>query len=283
MIPVAGPVAPFVSSVDEYRHQFAVSVLGGPTTVVDVAGRRFVIDPTFDAPGPHSHLMKTAGPAVPASALGAVDAVLISHDEHLDNLDEAGRRFARSVPLVVTHPGAAPRLGPPAKGLAAWETLELPERGDAGAITVQAVPAVHGPADGDRDGGAHVTCEVTGFILAGDGIPTTYLSGDNASLGAVAAIADRCGPIDVAVLFVGAARIPARQNGRPLTLTSARAAAAAEVLDAKIVIPAHADGWLHFTEGVDDIVAAFDDAGISEVLKTAPLGQWIVPAVERPR
>jgi hypothetical protein len=26
-------------------------VLGGPTTVVDIAGRRIVMDPTFDSPG----------------------------------------------------------------------------------------------------------------------------------------------------------------------------------------------------------------------------------------
>jgi hypothetical protein len=41
---------------------------------------------------------------------------------------------------------------------------------------------------------------------------TIYLSGDNASLEAVADIADRSGPIDVAVLFVGAARVPSRQK-----------------------------------------------------------------------
>jgi len=256
-----------------------VSVLGGPTTVIDVAGRRFVIDPTFDQPGEHGHLTKTVAPAIPASALGSVDAVLISHDEHLDNLDTEGRRFALSAPMILTHPGAAGRLGPPAKGLETWATLELGARDDAGAIIVQAVPAVHGPADGDRDSTGHVTCEVTGFVLMGDDVPTIYLSGDNASLGAVAAVAERCGPIDVAVLFVGAARLPSRQEGRPLTLTSARAAAAAEVLDAKVVIPAHADGWTHFTEGVDAVVAAFSDAGISHVLKTAPPGQWITPAI----
>lgn len=265
--------------VDEKRQPFAVSVLGGPTTVIDVAGWRFVIDPTFDQPGEHGYLTKTVGPAIPASAMGPVDAVLISHDEHLDNLDIEGRRFALSAPMVLTHPGAARRLGPPAKGLDTWATVQLDAHDDVGAITVQAVPAVHGPADGDRDGTGHVTCEVTGFVLIGDDIPTIYLSGDNASLGAVAAVVDRCGPIDVAVLFVGAARVPSRQKGRPLTLTSARAAAAAEVLDAKVVIPAHADGWAHFTEGVDDIFAAFNDAGISQVLRTAPPGQWIAPGI----
>jgi L-ascorbate metabolism protein UlaG (beta-lactamase superfamily) len=105
--------------------------------------------------------------------------------------------------------------------------------------------------------------------------------GDNASLEAVADIADRSGPIDVAVLFVGAARLPGRQNGRLLTLSSARAAAAAEVLRAKVVIPAHADGWAHFTESVEDIHQAFSDAGISNVLGLAPLGTWIVPTTQR--
>jgi hypothetical protein len=32
------------------------------------------------------------------------------------------------------------------------------------------------------------------------------------------------GAVDVAALFVGAARVPAKERGRPLTLTSARAA-----------------------------------------------------------
>jgi L-ascorbate metabolism protein UlaG (beta-lactamase superfamily) len=103
---------------------------------------------------------------------------------------------------------------------------------------------------------------------------TIYLSGDNASLEAVADIADRSGPIDVAVLFVGAARVPSRQNGRLLTLSSARAAAAAEVLRAKVVIPAHVDGWAHFTEGVEQIQRSFSDAGISKVLEVAPMGKW---------
>nr|WP_231983579.1 hypothetical protein [Mycobacterium sp. E2733] len=34
--------------VDAQRRACAVSVLGGPTTVVDIAGHRVVMDPTFD-------------------------------------------------------------------------------------------------------------------------------------------------------------------------------------------------------------------------------------------
>jgi L-ascorbate metabolism protein UlaG (beta-lactamase superfamily) len=207
-----------------------------------------------------------------------VDAVLISHDEHLDNLDTKGRQFALDAPRILTNPAAAKRLGPPA----GTRTVGVDRSGRRGRQVGghrASGAAVHGPADGDRDGSGHVTCETTGFVLTGDGLPTIYLSGDNASLEAVADIAHRLGPIDVAVLFVGAARVPSRQNGRLLTLSSARAAATAEVLRAKVVIPAHADGWAHFTEGVNDIQRAFSDAGISKVFRLPPMGEWIVPTV----
>ena len=55
-------------------------VVGGPTTVLDLGGLRIVSDPTFDAPGPHGYLTKTAGPAVAEDQLGPVDLVLVSHD-----------------------------------------------------------------------------------------------------------------------------------------------------------------------------------------------------------
>ncbi len=270
-----------MADVAEGRYQLGFRVVGGPTTVIDFAGRRMLIDPTFDPPGEHGYLTKTVGPAVDAAAIGAVDVVFVSHDQHPDNLDTEGRRVALAAPLLLTTPGTAERLGPPARGLEPWQTVELPAGDGVGPVTVQAVPAVHGPADGQRDERGFVNCEVTGFVLSAPGMPTVYLSGDNASIGAVAQIADRVGPVDVAVLFVGAARVPAKERGRPLTLTSARAAAAAEILGAKVVIPAHIDGWAHFSEGIDDLTVAFDEAGIADVLAVAPPGEWISPNPNR--
>jgi hypothetical protein len=68
-------------------------VVGGPTVVLDLGGLRIVSDPTFDVPGPHAYLTKTVGPAVADDQLGPVDLVLISHDNHPDNLDDRGRAF----------------------------------------------------------------------------------------------------------------------------------------------------------------------------------------------
>ena len=257
------------------RRDCAATVLGGPTVIIDIGGLRIAVDPTFDAPGPHGYLTKVSGPAAMEADLGTVDVVLVSHDDHPDNLDDRGRAFALAAPLMLTGPAAAGRLGPRAVGLPAWAVHSLPRADDGGDLTVLAVPAVHGPEDGERDAGGNVNCEVTGFVLSGSGLPVIYVSGDNASLTAVTEISRRVPHIDVAVLFAGAARVPAKFRGRPLTLDSRRAAAAAAVLGAGIVIPAHYDGWSHFSETAADLVTAFDEAGLASLLHLRDHGSWV--------
>jgi L-ascorbate metabolism protein UlaG (beta-lactamase superfamily) len=251
------------------RQDCAATVLGGPTTVLDLGGLRLVLDPTFDDPGPHGYLTKTAGPAATEEDLGPVDVVLVSHAAHADNLDGRGRAFALAAPLVLTCPTAAAELGPRAVGLRPWTSHAV------GDVTVTAVPAVHGPQDAPRDENGDVNCEVTGFVLAGPDLPTVYVSGDNASIRAVAEVARRFPRVDAAVLFAGAARVPQKFGGRPLTLDAARAAAAAAVLDAPVVVPAHYDGWAHFSETGADLADAFAQAGYAAVLRLTDHGTWV--------
>jgi L-ascorbate metabolism protein UlaG (beta-lactamase superfamily) len=257
------------------RRECAATVLGGPTVIIDIGGLRILVDPTFDAPGPHGYLTKVAGPAAVEAALGAVDLVLVSHDDHPDNLDDRGRAVALAAPLVLTGPVTAGRLGPRAVGLPAWASHAVPRADGGESLTVLAVPAVHGPEDGERDAGGNVNCEVTGFVLSGPGLPVVYVSGDNASLRAVAEISRHVPDVDVAVLFAGAARVPSKFRGRPLTLDSRRTAAAAAVLGAGIVIPAHYDGWTHFSETAADLVTAFDEAGLASLLHLREHGAWV--------
>ena len=249
-------------------------VVGGPTAVLDLGGLRIVSDPTFDDPGPHGYLTKTAGPAIAGDQLGLVDLVLVSHDNHADNLDDRGRALALAAPLVLTTRSGAGRLGQPAIGLAPWASHTV-RRPGGGHLTVTAVPAVHGPEDGERDAGGFVNCEVIGFILSGEDLPAVYVSGDNASIAAVTEIARRAPAIDAAVLHAGAARVQGKFRDRPLTLDSIRAAAAAAVLEPAAVIPAHYDGWAHFSEGRADLVRAFDDAGLAARLRLPGHGTWI--------
>jgi L-ascorbate metabolism protein UlaG (beta-lactamase superfamily) len=256
------------------RQDCAAMVVGGPTTVLDLGGLRIVSDPTFDPPGPHGYLTKTAGPAVTEDQLGRVDLVLVSHDNHPDNLDDAGRAMALAAPLLLTTTSGAGRLGHPAVALRPWTSHTL-RRPDGGELTVTAVPAVHGPEDAERDPDGFVNCEVVGFVLSGVGLPTVYVSGDNASIRTVAEVAQRIPSIEAVVLHAGAARVQGKFRERALSLDSVRAAAAAAILDAAVIVPAHYDGWAHFSEGRDDLVRAFDDAGLSAQLHLSDHGTWV--------
>ena len=267
-----------MNAIGAARHDLAIGVIGGPTVVIDYGGTCFVTDPTFDEPRECGSMAKLTPPAVRASDLGNVDAVLLSHDDHNDNLDIAGREWATSaVPLIVTGPGAARRLGAPAIGLSIWQTTELDRVDGAGVITVTAVPAVHGPLDGTRDDSGHVNAEVTGFVLQSEALPTLYVSGDNASVLPVSQIAQRFPIIDIAVLFAGASRLETKNQGRPLTSTGARAADIATVLAVPRVVIAHIEGWSIYSETFDDVRTAFSEAGIADRLIAATDGRWALP------
>ncbi|MET9125887.1 MBL fold metallo-hydrolase [Streptomyces sp. NPDC004528] len=247
--------------------QFPVRTFGGPTALFEYGGLRFLTDPTFDGPGDYPSAGPTLTKTAPSSAtpadLGPIDVVLLSHDEHADNLDVSGRALLADVPLTLTTPGGGERLGERAKGLADWETVEL-ERPGGGTLTVTAVPAVHGP--GPRAEVEPLTGQVVGFVLTGEGLPTVYVSGDNASLGAVKEIAERFAPVDTAILFAGAPRFPMLFDGNLIVLDSAQAAEAAGILAARRVVPVHHDSWAHFTEGRDELEAAFTAAGLADRL-----------------
>jgi L-ascorbate metabolism protein UlaG (beta-lactamase superfamily) len=127
--------------------------------------------------------------------------VLLSHDQHPDNLDPAGRALLPHVPRVLTTVDGADRLGlPNVHGLENWQDTVVGGT-DGRIVRVTGLPATHGP-----DGVVRPDGTVTGFLLEAEGEPRVYVSGDNASLATVRAIASRVGGVDIAVPFTGAAR-----------------------------------------------------------------------------
>ncbi len=249
-----------------------IRYVGGPTAVVEIGGLRFLSDPTFDPPGRYPigsrALTKTAGPAIGPGQVGPIDAVLLSHDQHPDNLDKLGREFLRTVPLVISTVSARERLDCNVRGLPRWEHLDLPCP-DGGKLRITAVPALHGPS-----GSEHLVGEVTGFVLSGERLPTVYISGDNASLDVVRDIAVRVGQVDVAVLFAGGAQT-ALLGDAFLTLPSDAAVEAARALGARHVVLLHFEDWVHFTQGSDTLIESFTRAGMIDRLHLPKRGEWI--------
>ncbi len=237
-----------------------LTLIGGPTALIEIGGLRLLTDPTFDAAGEyklaHTTLVKTGQPALSVEQIGALDAVLLSHDQHSDNLDNAGRALLARVPRVLTTVAGASRLGGSAQGLRPWEetALLMP---DGGALRVIATPARHGPAGIEPFSG-----DVIGFVLAPPGTRPIYVTGDTVWYDGVAEVARRF-PAGLVLLFAGAAQTRGPFN---LTMNVNDAIETAHAFADATIVPVHHDGWAHFTQNSADLEKSFAALGIGKRL-----------------
>jgi L-ascorbate metabolism protein UlaG (beta-lactamase superfamily) len=241
----------------------SITLIGGPTALIEVDGFRLLTDPTFDAPGayefPHVTLEKLSSPAISADAVGAVDAVLLSHDQHADNLDRSGRDYLKRANRVFTTIAGAKRLGGHAEGLAPWDTAELTGK-DGRSLTVTATPARHGPAGVEPLAG-----DVIGFVLTskGEASRPIYVTGDTVWYDGVAEVARRF-KAGVVLPFAGAAEA---RGPFHLTMDTNDTIETARAFPDAVIVPLHTDGWAHFRQSGGDVQASFDTLGFGARLK----------------
>ena len=248
--------------------------IGGPTLLIEIDGWRLLTDPTFDAPGRRytfgwgSSSRKVLGPAVAAADLPPIDVVLLSHDQHGDNLDDAGRALLGSAGRVITTVSAARRLGANAEGLRRWATTTLSAAGRP-SIEVTATPGRHGPPLSRP-----IVGEATGFALRWPGQEhgALWISGDTVRFRGLDEVARRV-DIGTAVVHLGGVRFPVSGPVR-YTLTAKPALKLLEAMTAHTVIPVHYEGWSHFVEGRGEVERVL--AGASETIRASvrwlPLG-----------
>jgi L-ascorbate metabolism protein UlaG (beta-lactamase superfamily) len=252
-----------------------ITHIGGPTVLIEVAGWRLLTDPTFDAPGRKYRFgwgtssRKVAGPAVAPGDLGTLDAVLLTHDHHDDNLDDAGRALLPSAGTVVTTVAGARRLGGSTRGLENWATTRLEAPGRT-PIEITATPCRHGPAPLRPIFG-----DVIGFALRWDGQEhgVLWISGDTVLYDGVREVAQRL-EVDIALLHLGGVRFPVTGPLR-YTLTADEAVELLTLIRPRTAIPVHYEGWSHFHEGRDAIERAFAAApdDVRSRIRWVPIGE----------
>jgi len=244
-----------------------ITLIGGPTALIELNGLRLLTDPTFDQPGdyrlPHITLTKTAGPALTPDQVGKVDAVLLSHDQHSDNLDHSGRAFLKGADSVLTTRAGAERLGGRTQGMAAWDWVDL-AKPDGSSLRVTATPARHGPAGIEPFSG-----DVIGFVLSGKDFPSLYVTGDTVWYDGLAEVARRF-PVGVVLLFAGAAQTRGPFN---LTMNTNDAIETAHAFPDATIVPVHCEGWAHFSQGRADLEASFKALGIGARLRMLEPGR----------
>lgn len=251
-----------------------ITHIGGPTVLIEVAGWRLLTDPTFDPPGRKytfgwgTGSVKLVGPSVADSELGPIDAVLLTHDHHEDNLDFRGRALLPSAGVVVTTVSGARRLGGGSRGLEPWTTTRLDAAGRP-AIDITATPCRHGPPLSRPVAG-----DVVGFALRWDGQNdgVLWISGDTVLYDGVRQVADRL-QIDTALLHLGGVRFPVTGPVR-YTMTAEDAVELCGLIRPRTIIPVHYEGWKHFEQGREAIEREFAQApaDIQRRIRWLPIG-----------
>lgn len=238
------------------KEKLTTTYIGGPTVLIEVDGLRILTDPTFDAPGKTyviprigAETKKLNGPGIEASQIGIIDVVLLSHDEHADNLDELGKQLLPKAKLVVTTKSGAERLGANSKGLLPFESVAFQQ------IRITATPARHGPPGCEPKLG-----HVIGFVIesTAGAFDTFYVSGDTVFYDELAQIRDR---FKVRISFLNLGRVGG--TGEPhFTMGADEASTLAELLDVETIVPLHYEDWAHFSEDRVHAAMKFEGKGL---------------------
>ncbi len=265
---------------------------GTATCTFQLDGLRVLTDPvlspagtTFAVKAPLSgqrlRYRSLAGSAATEEQLAGADLALLSHDHHGDNLDEGGRRALRTAALTLTTRAGAERLRREGlhhvHGLAPWQSHTVEGR-DGRALRITATPARHGPW-----GTNWIAGPVIGFVIervtdsGGRGRGPLYLSGDTRFFSGVTEVARRLGPIELAVLHLGAARLGPKALRRWLrfSMDADDAIASVTALEPRRVVPIHFEGWSHFSMNAADARQRFADAGIAERVRWLSRGEQV--------
>jgi L-ascorbate metabolism protein UlaG (beta-lactamase superfamily) len=227
-----------------------ITLLRHATLLVELGGRRVLVDPMLGSVGAYPPIENTPSPRrnplVPLAdvPLEPLDAVVVTH-LHNDHWDAAAReRLPKDVP-VFTQPPSADAIREagfgdvrPVEDEVEWEGVRVVRTGGR-----------HG-----RGAVADALGPVSGFLLAAPGEPTLLVAGDTVWCDELAAALHRHRP-DVAVVNAGAARF---LDSAPITMD---AVDVRHVVDAGPgVVAVHLEAVNHCLETRAELRAAVPEA-----------------------
>ncbi|RLN49392.1 hypothetical protein BBJ29_009787 [Phytophthora kernoviae] len=190
-------------------------------------------------------LTETNDPILGLENLPPIDAILLSYEDHVDNLDASGRTLINNR-HVLTAMDSAKNLTPHpgVLGLAPWQSSRLKLNGNEFKIT--ATPTQYLPSG-----------ECTGFVLElpsfgvnkRDRLPNVvYMSGDMVRIPELSELLPKKYHTVLAVMNLGKAVAQLPACPLQITMDGRQAAQLTRKIDAEIMVPLHYESWKHFTQ-----------------------------------
>lgn len=250
------------------RSQLTVTWVGHSSLLIQLDGLNILTDPMW---GERASPVRFAGPrrwvppGIAFENLPTLDLILESHN-HYDHLDAGTvRRLARTHPQAswIVPLGLASFVQKRGAYPSAVTELDWWGERTLGPLRITATPAQHFSSRGIGDRGDTLWC---GYALAGRGANSrrVYFAGDTGYHPEFAAIGERCGPFDVALMPIGA--YEPRWFMRYLHMNPEEAVAAFRGLNARVMVPIHWGTFKLTDEAMDEppirARAAWDAAGL---------------------
>lgn len=238
--------------------------------LININGFKILTDPTLNnrdiffpqyVSSPLAFSKKYIDPALSNTEIGEVDLILLSHDHHKDNLDTNGRKFIKTVPLVLSTKDAEKRLKDTSvKGLDNWEEFHVPTEKVKG-LKITAIPAQHTNIKRlDKLMG-----KVLGFTIEWEGQQNgcIYISGDTVLFEGIYELAKKK-TVDIAILHLGAGAFPYLKKNLRLTMNGEEAIETTKILNPRLSIPIHYEGWWHFRQSVKSLKHQIENSNQSD-------------------
>ncbi|HYG17381.1 MAG TPA: MBL fold metallo-hydrolase [Ohtaekwangia sp.] len=180
-----------------------VTFINHTTFLVQTAGINILTDPVYSkrvSPFTWTGPKRMRPPGIDFSDLPPIDVVVISHN-HYDHLDMATVKKLQAAfnPQFIVPLGVGAFLKE--NSVTKFEELDWWQATPVDSVTFQSVPAQHFSGRGLSDRDATLWC---GYVLHSPG-GTLYFAGDTGYNEKIfAEIGERCGPVDVAIIPIGA-------------------------------------------------------------------------------
>jgi L-ascorbate metabolism protein UlaG (beta-lactamase superfamily) len=258
------PRTPWPARVDEPPRRLpaldgamaVVTFIGHATFLIQTAAGNILTDPIYSRrAGPLNMLgpRRVRQPAVPFDDLPPISMVLLSHN-HYDHCDlrTLARLAERFDPVVVTPLGNGTLVR--SSGIRRVEELDWWQQAKTPALPVTMTPARHFSARSPLDRNRALW---GGFVLVA-GSARTFFAGDTAYAAFFRDVRLRLGPIDLALLPIGA--YEPRWFMQPIHMNPAEAVQAHLDLEASESVGMHFGTFQMTAEGIDEPLRALEDA-----------------------
>jgi L-ascorbate metabolism protein UlaG (beta-lactamase superfamily) len=232
-----------------------ITFIGHSTFLIQTAAGNILTDPIYSERAGPLNLVgpkRVRRPAVKFDDLPPISTVLLSHN-HYDHCDLRTLRMLaqRFDPVVVTPLGNAPLVR--SSGIRQVEELDWWQEAKTSALPITLTPAQHFSARGPFDRNRALW---GGFMLRAGGA-RIYFAGDTAYGSFFRDVRQRLGPIDLALLPIGA--YEPRWFMQPVHMNPAEAVQAHLDLEASESVGMHFGTFQLTTEGIDEPLRALEE------------------------